>query len=243
LTRKISHTFPFMKKTHLIIALLALPLLPCGAAVTIELSIGQFFNATGTQLVPAESRWAVILDESKLGNFPGGLTQNTSLTAANAESAFTAFAGSSITPGTVIGSNRIFSVFDVDGENTSGVDGISTRFVTLPDDDWALLSQVPFAIYWFPGLTSENSVVPTQPFEIGGIQVSTANSGGNIGMTIPTFVTDATLDFNASFYDDSDDIGGDLPLSRFIAITAVPEPSTALLAMLGALGLLVRRRR
>jgi len=91
-----------------------------------------------------------------------------------------------------------------------------------------------YAIYWFPGLTTSSNTVPSSTFEIGGLN-ETVLFDGSLGMVIPTDGNGENTGILGT------DLLGQVSTSRFNSIFAVPEPSSALLALLG-LSLLRRRR-
>lgn len=212
----------------------------CFAALSIEIQVGVL-NTSTSAIVPDTSLWAIIYDDNGDTQLPGGLGDGTSLTAANTAQTAAAFTGATITGGGAIGDDRILAVFEVDGAGTSGREGLSIQTINLTDGEWSALSGRQWGIYWFPGLSIGDSTL-TASFEIGGIRENAPNSGGSIGMTLPTFVAETSPTYTASALDDSVDVDGDLSTSRFTAIV-VPEPATLTLAALGLTALLRRRRR
>lgn len=229
---------------------------PAFAALSLEVQVGTLLDSSSNP-VSDGSIWAIIIDDGD-GILPGGLSvsSSTTLGAANAAQAYDHFAGKTIEADAMINGDQILQVFFVDGENTSGVPALSTQTLVFLDAEWQAMSGKQWAIYWFPGITPpplppptpENPnpilsvILPTGEFEIGGIRQITANSGGNVGMVIPNFVEDVSAALTAAFLDNTEDMGGDLDVSRFVAISVIPEPSAMVLVLLGS-ALLLRRRR
>lgn len=99
-----------------------------------------------------------------------------------------------------------------------------------------------FAIVWFDldnlDLGGSTTIVATAnttvPTLAEGLKYGVLTSSGAISHTIPT--DGQTRDLTANF------TGADVQRTATFALAAVPEPSAALLGMLGALGLLRRRR-
>ena len=225
------------------LTLAAIPLLalPCSAAISIEVQVGTFLDSSSA-VVSDTSLWAIVYDEGGAG-LPGGLANNTSLTLANTSQLFSDFAGATIATGGTIGTGEILWAGAVNGVATSGVEGVSIH--ELSNFTFAGLGVAAggtWAIYWFPELTAASNTLSSSGFQVGGIQEVSAGSGGNIGMVFPVDDT-GPANYTASFLDTSPALGGDIAISRFTAVTVVPEPSSVGLAMIGMAALLRRRRR
>jgi len=210
-------------------------------AITIEIQVGELLDAS-SNLVSEGSIWAIIYDADGDGFLPGGLTYDSRLQSSNAGAAFAAFSGASITTGTTIGNDRILWAGIVDGENASGAEGVGG--VTFDNFTFASLEVAAngrWGVFWFPELTDSERTLGTTAFQIGGIQINSADTlaGGQIGMFFPA-ADDTGASLLAYFYNES--FGGSTPDSYFTAINAIPEPTSALVGLLVTAGLLRRRR-
>ena len=225
-----------MKSIATLLACTLVTLAPVAATVTINGEFGPLQDSNGGILADTATLWAIIYDQNDDGVLPGGLGLNESLVAADSGIAYTAFVGQTLVEDLMIAGDRVIALGDFDASATGGV-----AFPTLNVDLAARgLTQLrPYGFYWFPGSTASG-----QNFDIGGFQVGGINElvnytgiGTNyIGSQIP--LDGATM--TTSLFDQ--ELGGDLPSSRFTAVAAIPEPSAALLGLAGLLAI-VRRRR
>jgi hypothetical protein len=200
------------------------------ALVTINMEYGSMRDSTGAVISSTNTLWALIQDDGD-GTLPGGLTSDSSLVSGNTAAAFADFAGQAITVDSLLGGDRIFAV-----GNFNDPDGYHNELLSDFDLTAAsLTSGRIYGFYWFPGLTTGSSTVPTGAFQIGGLNEITSFQG-NIGMSIPS---DGSNVATGLLSENLNGPGG-LTNSRYDAIL-VPEPSTALLGLLG-LALLRRRR-
>ena len=225
-----------MKSIATLLACTLVTLAPVAATVTINGEFGPLQDSNGGILADTATLWAIIYDQNDDGVLPGGLGLNESLVAADSGIAYTAFVGQTLVEDLMIAGDRVIALGDFDASATGGV-----AFPTLNGVDLAArgLTQLrPYGFYWFPGSISG------QQLDIGGFQVGGINElvnytgiGTNyIGSQIP--LDGATM--TTSLFDQ--ELGGDLPSSRFTAVAAIPEPSAALLGLAGLLAI-VRRRR
>lgn len=225
-----------MKSIATLLACTLVTLAPVAATVTINGEFGPLQDSNGGILADTATLWAIIYDQNDDGVLPGGLGLNESLVAADSGIAYTAFVGQTLVEDLMIAGDRVIALGDFNAFETGGV-----AFPTLNVDLAARgLTQLrPYGFYWFPGSTAS-----VQNFDIGGFQVGGINElvnytgiGTNyIGSQIP--LDGATM--TTSLFDQ--ELGGDLPSSRFTAVAAIPEPSAALLGLAGLLAI-VRRRR
>ena len=226
-----------------VIALLA-SINPLGATVSINGQVGGLRDSSGVLISSTATLWALVADTNGDQKLPGGLNTNDSLTVVDSASAYAAFKGLTIGSALTIGGDQVLFTGEFNSPtSTNGVaafkPGLSPNPPFNPADNGLATGDI-YGIYWFPGFDLTNNVLPTTPFQIGGINEITkyVGSGSNfIGMKMPSDganVTTGVLD--ANIYP-----AGALPTSRFTAIDAIPEPSGGLLSLLG-LALLRRRR-
>jgi hypothetical protein len=203
------------------------------ATINWEIELSSLRDSSGTQ-VPDDTLWAITYQDSS-GNLPGGLENNSSLTIADSAAAFAAFGGRTIATGqTVAGSSILFT-----GLTDSGV----AAFSFTGNIPAGVTSGGIWGLYWFPNLSG--NILPTSNFQIGGFTQrdrvgATAVDIGTIGTVIPI---DGTPSDVTVFQDNATSLQPtDLPISRFTAIVAVPEPGSLTLFALGVFAFLRRRR-
>lgn len=201
---------------------------PLFGSISVDMDFGALRDSSGGVISSTATLWAIIYDENGDNSLPGGLGIDESLVDADAAAAYAAFAGQTLAIDALIEGDRVldFGVFN---------DPDALALINISETDFAgsgLVTGRSYGLYWFP--SHSLATIPSAPFEIGGLN-ETTNFTGAIGTTIPNDganLTGGVLD--TSF-------GGGLGTVRFEAIDAIPEPSTALLALLG-LSLLRRRR-
>jgi hypothetical protein len=215
-------------KSKLLLAALAASLIgSAGATITLNTQFGTAFNASGTA-VPAGTLYALVIDTDNNSTFAGGFGLNSSLGAAGAGSAFSV--GQTLTLGGLLGGDTIFYLGAFDGAG----EGITAETIGLSVGVNGVLSGRNFAIYWFPGATLASSTSATIGTQVGGLHTGVAEAGLD-AMVMPN--DGALVAIGAATVDG----GGTLPNSRFTAVI-IPEASTAVLGLLGAVGLFRRRR-
>lgn len=230
-----------MKKTAVVFASFPIITLSGHAAVTLGVQAGTFLNSSSAP-VSDSSLWAIVYDQNGDGILPGGLTADSNLTIADASQILADFANKTIATGGTIGLDRILWAGVVDGVGTSGVESIGGHDLNGSGSGFTFASlgvaaNGKWAVYWFPGLTSGNTL-SSPTFEVGGLQRTAPGSGGDIGMVMPSTDTPGGS-FSAYFIDATN--SGDIVDSAFTAV-AVPETTTLTLSALGLAALLRRRR-
>jgi hypothetical protein len=211
-------------KSKLVTLLLIAAALPAAATITINTQFGTAFDAAGAPVADG-TLWALIADTNGDNLFAGGFGINASL----AQSGAAVFGGQTLALGSVFGGDTVFKLGAFNGAGPGVTDG--PFGFTLGEN--SLAAGQRYAFYWFPGvIASASHVVGSQ---VGGINNSLPADGGLDPMVVPA---DGAGVFQGAANADG---GGTLANSRFTAVL-IPEPSTALLGALGALGLLRRRR-
>ena len=228
-----------MKSIATLLACTLVTLAPVAATVTINGEYGPLQDSNGGILADTATLWAIIYDQNNDGVLPGGLGINESLVAADSGIAYTAFVGQTLVEDLMIAGDRVIALGDFNAFETGGVAVPVLAGVDLAARGLTIFR--PYGFYWFPGSTAS-----VQNFDIGGFQIGGINelvnytgtgTGANyIGTQIPLDGASVTT----SLFDQ--ELGGNLPASRFTAVAAIPEPSAALLGLAGLLAI-VRRRR
>ncbi|MCW1922092.1 hypothetical protein OKA05_05975 [Luteolibacter arcticus] len=214
-------------KSKLLLAALAASLIGSAeATIVLNTQFGTAFNSGGAP-VAAGTLYALVIDTDNNSTFAGGFGVNTTLGAVGANSVFTT--GQQLTLGQTLGGDTIFHLGAFDGAG----EGITAEVLSLTLGVNGVLNGRSFAIYWFPGATLANRTVGTQ---VGGMNSNLPADGGLDPMIMPA--DGATVNIGAATADGS----GTQPNIRFTAVDLVPEPSAALLGLLGAVGLIRRRR-
>ncbi|MCW1922094.1 PEP-CTERM sorting domain-containing protein [Luteolibacter arcticus] len=214
-------------KSELLLAALAASLIgSAGATITLNTQFGTAFDSSGNP-VPAGTLYALVADTDNNNVFAGGFGLNSSLTAGGAASAFTS--GQTLLLGGLLGGDTIFYLGAFDGAG----EGITAETIQLALGVNGVAPARRFAFYWFPGATLGSANSATIGTQVGGIHTGVAE-GGLEGMVFPSDGSLVPIGAATSA------AGGTIPDSRFTV--PVPEPSTAFLSLLGALGLIRRRR-
>ncbi|MCF7674166.1 MAG: PEP-CTERM sorting domain-containing protein [Akkermansiaceae bacterium] len=229
-----------MKKLTLLTLLFPALALPSGASISIDTFAGEFLDASGSNASDS-SLWAIIYDSNGDDLLPGGLTPDSSLLGTNASQAFTDFSGQQILTGQNIGFDKILWAGEIDGANLSGTPSLG--YTSLSNFTFAELGVVAngkWAVYWFPELTIDSDTLGLSPFEVGGLQQTSAGASlGDLGMVMPA-TDDTGTNYTAAFINSGDN-GGDIAPATFTAVV-VPEPTTLSLSALALVTLLRRRR-
>ena len=219
-----------MKKTLLLTLLLATA--SANATVTIQGFYGTLFNSSNVA-VPNGTVFALVVDSNSSNSFAGGFGLNSSIDSqANANAAFTA--GQTLTLGGTLGGDTIFALGTVDS-SVSGAAGTAGPVLTLTLGQNGLAANLNYAIYWFPG-ANLNGNIATIGTQAGGIHSTGSPALDVLGMTVPAEGATVSQGFVTS------DQGGNVAAANVHAWNLVPEPSAALLGLLGAVGLIRRKR-
>lgn len=216
------------------------------AAVTYELAIGAMRDVSGTAL-PDSTLVVLIANTNGASGLPGGLNDSDlSQSGLNPTNAFAHFAGQTLEVGDTINGDTVFYVGQINSTPNSFPAGmLYAPNLNFPSYTNGLAQGQSFGVYWFPGITSGATPLPTGSFQIGGFFNSAPNTdSSDIGMVLQ----DSNSGSNWKAYQmDSTTAAGGFGLSSSTAPAAftailVPEPSAALLGALAAL-LGLRRRR
>lgn len=221
-------------KTKIIALVFGAIVLPASASITLSNQFGVASDKAGAA-VPDGTLWALVVDTNSDGAFPGAFGANQSLGQIGANLAFTT--GQQLTlGGNLFGGDTIFALGGFNG-TANGVTGLSISELSLNLGENGLTSGKAFAFYWFPGSTYTSTGTNLVGSQVGGINAG-ADANAQLGaMTIP-----ADSAFYTTGAASTGSAGGTLDASRFVAQPLIPEPSSALLGLVGALGLLRRRR-
>ena len=226
-----------MKKVLLVVAATAVS---ANAAITIGgTAITNARNGAGSASVPSGSLALLIVDSANNGFFNLGSPTNGALLDSTLDPILTPL-DASLAVGQTFGGELILARLST---GTGSVSGLLTDFTAAP-----YLNR-QFAVVWFDGLTSAGGELSaTAGTKWGVVRGSDwVFPPADVG-TFTMSSTDASGD--ASFYQ----VNANVPAANAAAFrtvvganggaafTIVPEPSTALLGALGALGLLRRRR-
>lgn len=232
------------KYIGLILGVLALTSGASFATITLNTQFGQAFSSSSVP-VPDGTLWALIVDDG-VGTLPGGmLTNGSGLSAANALNSSlvnSTFSGASIGLGTSLGGDIVFAMGAFNGANDLSVPGSTTNSLGFTLGTNGLVAGRAIGFYFFPGVTYTAAGTYNVGSQVGGISTLAADAGaGTVGMVVPA---DGATIFMGANTDGDGGLGGSLTNSAFTAVnvTAIPEPSAALLGAIGALGLLRRRR-
>lgn len=221
-----------MKMKLLAPLLMMLGIGAASASVTLSTQFGEATNVSGA-LVPDGTLWILVVDTNNDSTFAGGFGLNSSLGVGGANTTFTA--GQSLSIGNVLGGDTIFAMGGFNG-NAGGTPGLTADTLLLNLGENGLAANRNFAFYWFPGATYAGGNSATIGNQVGGI-----HQGADAGASLDAMVIPAdgnTVAPGAA----TNEYGGSVADSRFQAVQLIPEPSTALLGAIGALGLLRRRR-
>jgi hypothetical protein len=215
-------------KISLLIAALALP---AAASITLNTQFGSAFDKDGG-VVTDGTLWALVVDTNADSVFTGFSNDQSLSTTEAASTYFTA--GQSLSIGSLLNGNTVFAFggFNGGGDLPGGaIDALVFNYGTN-----GLAAGRSYAFYWFPGATFvDGELTQVIGSQVGGINTTSADGIFEAGMILPA-------DGNAIAIGAATEAGGgSLSAERFTAV-AIPEPSSALLGAIGALGLLRRRR-
>lgn len=197
------------------------------ASVTLNFDFGPAYTAGGAGMVNNGSVGVLVADTSG-----SGFAQGASLI------------GSTLTAGGTLGGNRILGVMNAT-EISGGIFGFSSTvnvsdFTGLTTGTATGLGGTPLMFYWFPSINSAGSTLAGGE-SYGSFRSDTIDGGSSsdISFNLPA---DGGA-YSLAAYDTT--LGGGYASSLFQAnsVAGVPEPGRVMLALLGLLGLTLRRRR
>ena len=226
-----------MKNRILLPLLLAGLAVPASATVTITL---EFAFLRSSSQSPTAGSYMLVADSDGDGVFPTAAELGEDVGSTLNDLANQFIGGADASTG-----DRVFSVgsMDSDGYVNTGVASVSlTTLGVVTGDRWGIL--------WFPGVGLDDQRVVGQSF--GSFHSSTVDQAiadmqpGVIAMVFPADGNaDTTIYYDASALTDFGGTPtGDTPsVAQFSATsTIIPEPSVALLGLLGLVGFARRRR-
>ncbi len=217
----------------------------CGAShatITLNTFFGIATSSDGVTPVPDDTLWIMIVDRDGNNVLPGGLEADSSLNQ-NVDTSQIAddFSNIMLSLGATINGDVIFAMGGMNGTENFGQAGISNEAIELGLGESDILGSSDvgktFGFYWFPGIAYDSGNPNVQlgsVFEVGGISTVNNLDAGD-PMVIPG--DGITINIGAS----TEELGGTTPSADFTAL-AIPEPSTLVLSLVGAVALLRRRR-
>jgi len=203
-----------MKKLILTLALTNLvSVCARAAAITLNLSAGQLSTPNGQPIPDGALVQVLVSTVDTTFSAPTGLS----------------FVGSSVDD-VVVASFAMNSA-------SGGAPGVFSRAVQLEYNNLfggrTIAAGMPMLLRWWPTLTT-SATAPGATNVMGQFRRDAAGDFSDIGWTLPSAPSTRTLNVLTPAF------GGSTPTS---ALSAVPEPSAALLSAMGLIGLFARRRR
>ena len=220
------------------------------ATVLINGSFGQAFanlasSGNTTTVVPNGTLWALIVDGGD-GVLPAGLSSGQSIGAkaaanliATTAAAEASFGNRSFTLGSLFGTDTVFALGGFTGG--AGAPGTAAPALDLTLNINGLVTGRTYGFYYFPGVTFSNAAATyASAGTVGGINGVADASAALDAMIVPADNYAGSQGFNTTI----GALGGETPNTSMttVIVSAVPEPSSALLGAFCALGLLRRRR-
>lgn len=198
------------------------------ASVTLNFDFGPAYTAGGASMVNNGSIGVLVADTSG-----SGFAQGASLI------------GSTLTAGGSLGGNRILGVVGASDISTVGDFGFSSSilvndFTGITTGSSTGAGGTPLMFYWFPGISSAGATLAGgESYGFFRSDTIDAGSGSEISFNMPADGGAYAL----AAYDTT--LGGGYASSLFQAnsVAGVPEPGRVMLALVGLLGLSLRRRR
>ena len=219
-----------MRKTLLLTLLLASA--SANATITIQGYFGTLLTANNSA-VPDGTLFALVADSDSSNSFAGIGNLNSAIPSSDAaNAAFTA--GQTLTVGGTLGGDTIFALGTVNSA-ISGALGTAAPVITLPLNQNGVFAARNYALYWFPGASYGGGNTATIGTQVGGIHSTGTPVFDVNGMTIPPDGATVFQGFATT------DQGGNVNPANVHA-WVIPEPSAALLGVLGAVGLIRRKR-
>lgn len=213
------------------------------AAVTINLTIRGAYDSSSTNLA-YNTLWAMIIDDGAVDNSLTGISlagTGGSLINNGTPTVFTS--GQTLSVGQSFGSGTVYAMGGFN--NNLGVTQTSTThaLASLTLGVNGLVAGRAYGIYWFSGATytgtagefttgAHSQAIGSQ---VGGVVNMVNDASATYGnMVIPTDGSTVSQGARST--------GTNWTVSDMSSVNLIPEPSTFLLASLGVLGLLRRRR-
>ena len=202
-------------------------------SVTLQMQIANVRDSSGA-LVPANSIGVLVADTTSSGFATG-------------QTGIADWIGTTLTAGNTVAGHsneQILAVFQANNSLATGMgftgNGGSVSFTPTG----SIAAGQNMELVWFPTISSLGSVVPSNVSQVGFYTNPTANaaSGGDTGFVVPANGSSKTL----AFLDSTIATGSGVSQANLTAtaVAAAPEPSRALLALIGAgLTLFIRRRK
>lgn len=211
--------------------------LPLHATVTLNIQFGVARDSLGVA-VEDGTLWALIVDTNNDSSFTGFGLDSRLANTTTADGYFTP--NQELSVGGTIGGDTIFAMGAFNGTANAEITGLALSTLALTLGQNGLTAGRNFAFYWFPGATYSGAESPSiVGSQVGGINSSVVDTGASLdALVIPVDGTSLNPGVGTS------EVTGGTVSSDFHAVnlTAIPEPSSALLAVFGSL-LLFRRRR
>ncbi len=212
------------------------------ATVTFEIQVGIARDSSGAAIADG-TLWALLVDTNEDNTFTGFAAGSYLSNTAAADAYFSP--NQSLSLNQVIGGDTIFAMGSFTGEAANDIVGLANTVIaqlTYGVGNGTAEGR-RFAFLWFPGAVYTGLASESIDSQVGGIS-SIVNdlSGGVDAMVLPTDGSSLETPLGVA---SNDDMGGSTSSTNFYAVnlTAIPEPTSALLAMLGGLSLVFRRRR
>ena len=202
-------------------------------SVTLQMEIANVRDSSGA-LVSAGSIGVLVADTTSSGFATG-------------QTGITDWAGTTLTAGNTVSGHsneQILAVFQANNSLATGMgftgNGGSVNFNLTG----GISAGQNMELVWFPTISTVGSVVPSNVSQVGFYTNPTANavSGGNTGFVVPADGANKPL----AYFDSVIATGSGVSQANLsaTAVTAAPEPSRALLALIGTgLTLFIRRRK
>lgn len=205
---------------------------PAFGASSMILNVGLLNDSSG-DLVNSGT-WILVLKDTESAFLPGGIpassvSPNSHLTLANTAPVAQDFSGLALNLGIQINDSTIRAIGSITDPSNMDVGAGYALSGAIEFGDGE--ENRAYGFYWFPGIAPGSTLPTSGTFEIGGFFQSSPSEFAAYG----TFSPPPAIDNDPTFFDSSN--------FNAITVTAIPEPTTALLVTLGLLGLLRRSRK
>jgi hypothetical protein len=221
-------------KTKLLITLAGLALVGSAhAGVTLNALFQDVKDSSGNP-VATGTLFILVTDTNLNSSFAGGIGLGQSIASTSAADA--SFAQNQVlTLGSLLSGDTIFAIGGINNVYGSGT---YSDLIGLTIGTNGVVASQNTAMYYFPGVTYDSVTAANNKV---GTQVGGVNAAAQTGDFTQTMVMGSegnTVDYGFATVS----AGGTTPNFQAVNLTAVPEPSAALLGAIGVLGLLRRRR-